>query len=145
MYKLPDGITDDMNISLPSGLTIEMIVDLVLSAGIAHTPDDDTERKLVQLGLSEDDAALARDRSYGGIVRAALNNPANCPSREKDPIAWASYQRASQDPTIFPKVYPEMHARMLQIKITPRRQAQIGNGGGIFGGDTSQRMRWPVT
>jgi hypothetical protein len=116
MSKLPDWITDDMNISLPSSLTIEMIVDLVLSAGIAHTPDHDTERKLVELGLSEDDAALARDRCYGGIVRAALNNPANCPSRGKDPIAWASYQRASKDPTIFPKVYPEMHARMLQIK-----------------------------
>jgi hypothetical protein len=114
--KIRDNFTDDMNISLPSGLTIEAIVDLVISAGIAHVSDDEVERKLVESGLSECDAALARDRAYGGIVRSALNNPENCPSKEKDPIVWASYQRALEDPGIFPKVYPEMYARMLQIK-----------------------------
>ena len=118
-----------MNISLPSGLTIDAIVDLVLSDGLAHTPDEVTERNLVNLGLCEDDAALARDRAYGGVVRAALSNPANCPSRGKDPIAWASYQRASKDPTIFPRIYPEMHARMLQTKDSASSQG-------------SDRKRW---
>lgn len=115
MSELPDGYTDDMNIRIPPGLTVESIVDVVIAAGLAHTPDEDTEHALMRLGLSADDAALARDRAYGGIVRAALQNPANCPDREKDPIAWASYQRSLGDATIFPRIYPDAHARMLEL------------------------------
>jgi hypothetical protein len=53
------------------------------------------------------DAALARDRAYGGIVRAATGNSRNCPQRDKHPIAWESFQRARRDPSIIGRIYPQ--------------------------------------
>src|SRR5688500_17871597 len=38
-------------------------------------------------GLSFEEAALAHERTIGGVLRAA-RNPENCPDRDKDPLAW---------------------------------------------------------
>jgi hypothetical protein len=103
---IPDGWTDDMNIPLPTGRTVEQVVDCVIQAALRGTPHDAVEQLLVdEFLLSPDDAALARDRTFGGIVRAATRNQENCPQREKDPMAWESFQRAWRDPSIVARIY----------------------------------------
>jgi len=105
---LPEGWTDDLSIALPAGRSAEDVVDHVIRAARTGTPDDATERSLIDVfGLSPEDAALARDRTFAGLVRAATRNEANSPNREKDPIAWASFQRASRDPSIIATIYPQ--------------------------------------
>jgi hypothetical protein len=105
---IPDGWTDDMNIPLPAGRTVEQVVEFVIQAALRGTPDDTTEQLLTaEFLLSPDDAALARDRTCGGIVRAATRNQENCPRREKDPMAWESFQRAMRDPSIVARIYPQ--------------------------------------
>jgi hypothetical protein len=106
--SLPEGWTDDMTVPLPSGRTAADVVEFVLQAGLAGTPDDETERRLMaEFGFSPDDAALARDRAYGGLVRAATRNQANCPSRTNDPLAWESFQRAMRDRSLVVRIYPQ--------------------------------------
>ncbi len=106
--RMPPGWSDDLNIQLPPGRTIAELVDLVLRALIDETTADQLEQMLiVEFGLSADDAFLARDRTCGGLVRAATGNPANCPRREKDPVAWESFQRGTDDPALIARIYPE--------------------------------------
>ena len=110
MANMPDGWiwTDDMTIPLPPGRTVEELVDSVIQAAIGGTLDDTTEHALIAtFGRSPEDAALARDRTLGGIVRASTRNPANCPARDKDPLAWTSYHRARQEPSIIATIYPQ--------------------------------------
>ncbi len=108
MAELREGWTDDMIIPLPPGRTAEEVVEFVLQAALRGTPDNETEGLLVaEFLLSPDDAALARDRSFGGLVRAATRNPENCPNRDKDPIAWESFQRGTRDPSLVARIYPQ--------------------------------------
>jgi hypothetical protein len=105
---LPDGWTDDMTFSLPPGVTEDQIVTCVLDAALEQTPDSVTETRLRDtFGLDEQSAALARDRVYGGVLRAATGNIGNCPIRTNDPLAWLSFQRATKDPSLVAKVYPQ--------------------------------------
>ena len=105
---LPEGWTDDMRVEIPHGRTVDELVDHVIRNGLAGTPDEVTEQDLIAVfHLSPDDAALARDRAFGGIVRAATRNPQNCPDKEKDPIAWTSFQRATAAPSIVAGIYPQ--------------------------------------
>ena len=109
---IPEGWTDDMNIPLPPGRTVEKVVDYVIQAALRGTPNETTEHLLAaEFLLSPEDAALARDRTCGGIVRAATRNPENCPRREKDPMAWESFQRATRDPSIVARIYPQYAAK----------------------------------
>ncbi|MBI4614205.1 MAG: hypothetical protein HY720_11390 [Planctomycetes bacterium] len=107
MTSIPEGWTDDMSIVLPSALTVEMVVDVVLGGEARKASCDLTHAKLVSLGLSEGDAHLAHDRALGGLVRAATGNPANEPSKEKDPVAWASYRRCSREPALIAAIRPD--------------------------------------
>ncbi len=105
--KLPDGWTDDMSFLLPSGVTEEEIVEAVINAALDGITDEENEARLVALGINENDAALARDRVFGGIVRGTTKNQANCPLREKDPLAWLSFQKTIKDISIAKKIYPQ--------------------------------------
>ncbi len=98
--SIPVGRTADLSIALPPALTVERIVDVVLRAERDRVPRRATLAGLVALGLSEDDAHLALDRVLGGIVRAATRHPANAPAKDKDPVAWASYERCMGEPNI---------------------------------------------
>jgi hypothetical protein len=98
--SIPVGWTADLSVTLPPTLTIDQIVDVVFRAERAKLPRRTTIAELVSLGLSEDDAHLALDRALGGIVRAATRHPANAPAKDKDPIAWASYQRCMDEPNL---------------------------------------------
>ena len=107
MHSIPEGWTDDMRIDLPPSCTIDEIVDLVIANALQGISDEQSEEHLVRaFGLSAEDAALARDRTFGGIFRAATGNPLNYPSQEKDPIAWMGLIRAQKDPTIIKRIYP---------------------------------------
>ncbi|MCD6048732.1 MAG: hypothetical protein K0Q55_135 [Verrucomicrobia bacterium] len=105
---VPEGWTDDLTIPLPPGHTVTEIVDFVIQCGLQGVPDDETEQRLLEkFCLAEEDAALARDRVYGGIVRAATRSIENRPDQRKDPFACASFDRASKDPSIIATIYPQ--------------------------------------
>jgi len=98
--SIPVGWTADLSITLPPTLTIDRIVDVVFRAERDKIPRRATVAELVALGLTEDDAHLAFDRALGGIVRAAARHPSNVPARDKDPVAWASYERCMSEPNL---------------------------------------------
>jgi hypothetical protein len=94
---IPEGWTDDMNIPLV-GATADDVVEFILArAPLADYTDVDYEGLLLavaeRFAISQDDAALALDRTQGGVVRARTRAPENCPNRDKDPMAYASYQK----------------------------------------------------
>ncbi len=106
--KIPDGWTDDMRVPLPPGKTVDDLVDYVIDAALANTSIEDIETELGRtFELGVDDAAVARDRVFGGIFRAGTTAPENQPNQEKDPLAWASYNRAKANPEIITAIFPE--------------------------------------
>lgn len=101
-----------MNISLPTDRTEAQVVDFVL----AHVEAGITGEALVavlqdEFQVTADDAGLAVDRVHGGLVRAFTGNPANRPDRSLDPLAWISFGRATDDPSIVARLHPELSAR----------------------------------
>jgi hypothetical protein len=107
MADIPEGWTDDMTIYVCPPATLEDLVEFVLQAEVQKVPFEATVAALTaKFGLSREDAELAWDRALGGLVRAATGNPANCPSKEKDPVAWISYQRGLRDPALIAAIRP---------------------------------------
>lgn len=101
------GWTDDMTIRLPPGRTAAEVVDLVLQAALRGTAAEEIELALSrEFALNEDDAHLARDRTFGGLMRAATRNPANRPAPDKDPIAFEGFQRGEADRSLIARIYP---------------------------------------
>ncbi|MGC4072217.1 MAG: hypothetical protein QM760_06820 [Nibricoccus sp.] len=93
MNDLPEGWTDDMRMPITPAQS-EAMVDYVFEALLAFRSIEDASRELVtRFSLTSDDALLALDRVPGGVVRALTANPANCPNREKDPLAYLAFQR----------------------------------------------------
>ena len=70
MTDIPDGWTDDMNIPLPNGVTVERIGEFVLSSAAAGESHEVRIAALLSWGLTRDDAELACDRALGGAFRA---------------------------------------------------------------------------
>lgn len=102
MSNIPEGWTDDLSIAVAAGRTLDELVDHVLQAELRKVAHGTTIAQVMrEFELSEADAELAWDRTLGGLVRAASNNDANCPIREKDPIAWISYHRCRQEPALI--------------------------------------------
>jgi len=95
-----------MRVELSAGKSIEMLVDFVISNCLRGMTDEANELEIArEFAISPENAAIARDRTFGGIVRAATRNPLNQPDPNKDPIAWASYIRATKEPLLAAKVY----------------------------------------
>lgn len=108
MNKLPEGWTDDMTIVVPTGRSLDDIVDYVLRATIRRETPDNMVRHLVEeFGLTQSDAELAWDRTCGGVVRAATGHQENCPSKDKEPLAWLSFQRCLKQPELIGAIYPK--------------------------------------
>jgi hypothetical protein len=102
LVAIPEGWTDDMNIRIPPGRTLDELVDFILQAEMRKDAYTTTIAELVKsFELSEADATLAWDRACGGMIRAATGNPQNCPVQQKDPIAWLSYQRCLREPSLI--------------------------------------------
>lgn len=107
MNNVPEGWTDDMTIVVPTGRSIDDIVDYLLQATIRRETPRNTVRHLIQgFGLTQSDAELALDRTCGGVVRAATGRQENCPPKEKDPLAWLSFQRCLKQPELIGAIYP---------------------------------------
>lgn len=95
---LPPGWTDNMNIELPVGVSLEEVADLIISLKNKNSTHEMVESCLIEkFALTPYDAALAWDRVCAGIVRASTGAPSNCPDRETDTISWIAFQRASAD------------------------------------------------
>jgi hypothetical protein len=108
MPDLPEGWTDDMTVALPAHRTVTEVVNFVIEYARRRQTEVELELALAsEFGLSADDAAVVSDRVYGGVVRAATHKPSNRPDREKDPFAWTSFGRATDDPSIIATMYPE--------------------------------------
>ena len=112
MKTIPEGWTEDMTVPLPPGRTVSDFVEFVIQSALSGTPDVQTEQTLVTtFGISPEDAALVRDRVFGGIVRAATGNAANRPDPTKDPFACGSYDRAIREHSIIASIYPQFARR----------------------------------
>lgn len=131
MPDLPAGWTDDMNVHLPDGVSVEEVTDFVLGM-VGRTNLANLLSKLQSaFGLSAEDADLVRDRVCGGVVRAATGNPINRPSREKDPFAWVSFGKATENPAIIKAMYPQFAPHLHHLK-KPKA-----------GAPARWRIRWP--
>jgi hypothetical protein len=65
MNKLPEGWTDDMNVIIPTGHSVDEVVDYVITSALNGKTDSETEARLrSEFGLSENDAALARNSDF---------------------------------------------------------------------------------
>lgn len=101
------GATYDMSVPLPPERTVAEVVDLVLGHGPPYDSDAIDAKLSAEFSLSAGDAALARDRTFGGVVRAATRNIANRPDPVDDPIAYESFERAWNDPSIVARHRPD--------------------------------------
>ena len=108
MSNVPEGWTDDMRVAVPAGQSLAGIVDYILQAAVRReTPNTMTRRLIQEFGLTQSDAELALDRTCGGVVRAATGQLENCPPKEKDPVAWLSFQRCLKQPELIGAIYPQ--------------------------------------
>lgn len=108
MSNLPKGWTDDMNIVVAAGRSLEKLVDYVLECTIRRdTPTTIVQQLTEKFGLTQADAELALDRVCGGVVRAATGRADNCPTKDKDPVAWLSYQKCMEQPDLIAAIYPK--------------------------------------
>jgi len=85
---LPDGWTDDMNVTIRADRTAPELVSAVM--GLVqnfHGGSEMVEQIAREFGMSDEDARLAFDRVQGGIIRALTARWDNCPSPDKDPLA----------------------------------------------------------
>jgi hypothetical protein len=93
-----------MNIELGVGTYAELVA-FIIDAGLAGTPGEQTWREIqARFQISGDDASLAMDRTYGGLVRAGTTSPANRPDEVEDPMALLSYERGRLDPSIIKRL-----------------------------------------
>jgi hypothetical protein len=124
---LPPGWTDDMNIALPGHRSLEEVVTFVILRCMEGTDYDRVHLSLIEeIGLSPDNAALAWDRVHGGIVRASTRRLENCPDRARDPLAWLSFERAMEDPSIIAVLYPHFPVTEPPVKNRPERAVSAG-------------------
>jgi hypothetical protein len=90
-----------MNIVLGTGTIVEL-VDFIIRATLSRDATAQIRDAIqTRFQISSEDADLALDRTFGGIVRASTENPRNRPDPETDPIAFESYERARRDQTII--------------------------------------------
>jgi len=121
---LPPGWTDDMNVELPDGVTVDEVTDFVLAqVGLVKSAPELEHMLHVTFGLSVPAAELVRDRVCGGVVRVATGRLENRPSKDKDPFAWTSYGQATDDPSIITAMYPQF-ARPASSRMQPPSSAK---------------------
>ena len=95
------------NIALPEGVTNQAVVDFVFDCVHNKVPSEECIRGLRrELGIDPDDCELALDRVWGGVFRARTGIADNCPDRDTDAVAWASYHKARANPAIISDFYP---------------------------------------
>jgi hypothetical protein len=97
-----DDWNTEMAIRLSPDRTEDEVVDFVLLRGGSGVFGEDLLIELQnEFQITSKDAALARDRTYGGVECASAGNPAHRPERSLDPFGWISFGRALDDPSII--------------------------------------------
>ena len=92
--NIPEGWTDDMSVNITTEKSDqELSVTLIESLKKRDSYDDMKKICHDIFGLSDEDAELAMDRVQGGIVRAITCNLKNKPDKNKDPLAWHSFNK----------------------------------------------------
>lgn len=90
---IPEGWTDDMNVTIRPDRTILELTRTVMESVQNFNGEPGVVRGIAsEFGMSESDAWLAFDRVQGGIIRALTARPNNCPDRDKDPMAWHAFR-----------------------------------------------------
>ena len=93
---------------MAEGRTLDELVDDVFARSIGHESAHAVIQHLCNhFGLAQADAELALDRTYGGVVRAATGNLANCPAKDKDPVAWISFHKSMKRPEVIGVICPQ--------------------------------------
>ena len=109
---IPGGWTDDMTLVVPEGRTLDELVESVFRAAVSGENRPVIVHRIVtDFGITQADAELALDRVCGGAVRAATGQKVNRPRRDKDPVAWISYQRCLKHPELIASLYPQFADR----------------------------------
>jgi hypothetical protein len=88
--------TDDLRVHIKNGFTHEELAREIfnlIEANIENPLSDLEIAKKAQnkFGLSEEDSAFAVERVYGGIFRGITRNNFNKPNKNKDPLAYFSF------------------------------------------------------
>jgi hypothetical protein len=90
---IPEGWTDDMNVTIRPDRTILELTKAVMESVQNFNGEPEIVRATAsEFGMSESDAWLAFDRVQGGIIRALTTRQNNCPDRDKDPMAWQAFR-----------------------------------------------------
>ena len=101
--ELPEGWTDDMNVAIGNGRSVQELAESIMQALLERaTPETILNHIAREFALSVEDAELSLDRAQGGIVRAATGNIQNKPDQAKDPIAFYTFQEAWRS---FPRAH----------------------------------------
>lgn len=89
---LPEGWTDDMNVTIREDRTIPELTRAVMETLNEFEGQTEIVYAIAkEFGMSQSDALLAFDRVQGGIIRALTTRPSNRPERDKDPLAWHAF------------------------------------------------------
>ncbi len=87
--------TDDLSIRMDAAHSVEELVQFVMTRLMSREPAETIIAAIAaEFSVHSEDLDLVLDRVQGGIVRAVTANPDNAPIAAKDPVAWASFQRA---------------------------------------------------
>ncbi len=90
---IPEGWTDDMNVTIRTDRTILELTRAVMESVKKFNGEPEIVRATAsEFGMSESDAWLAFDRVQGGIIRALTARLDNFPDRDKDPMAWHAFR-----------------------------------------------------
>jgi hypothetical protein len=97
-----------MNVVVSGGRSLEELVDYVLECTMRRdAPTMIVHQLSERFGLTQAVAELALDRACGGVVRAATGRADNCPAKDKDPVAWLTYQTCLKRPDLTAAIYPK--------------------------------------
>ncbi|BCY13596.1 hypothetical protein L3i22_086840 [Actinoplanes sp. L3-i22] len=110
-----------MSVRLARGTTMRELVLFLRTADAGGTSRRDVLTVLTErFALPFDDARLAMDRVQGGVVRASSGLPENEPDRDKDPLAWTSYQLELGLPVDDEPVGPSAEERAAAVALLER-------------------------
>ncbi|WP_344134486.1 DUF2199 domain-containing protein [Luedemannella flava] len=94
-----------LTLALPSGQTNTDLVDALARAVCRGASGDDIPAELTDGFGQSDDGEFVFDRFNAGLIRAATGSEGSRPRREKDPIAWESFERGMANSSLLAKAH----------------------------------------
>ena len=87
---MPRGWTDDCSVALPTGRSVDDVVELVLACRRKQFSHRTTIAELMSFGLSNEDAEVAIDRAQGGLYVGVIHREG---ATVFDPASFVSASR----------------------------------------------------